>query len=670
MRIETVVSTQKHARKHTNAPGAQELLGQLDGVEVRLLLWLLHYPFQRAVDLSLAAGISIATAYRHLGMVYNAGLIEHVMPPVLGTGTCRLYHLSNLGLQVLAAHEQVEAAELARAWSTDERGLLRLLPRLSSLVTLQECINGLVLNAPEALAYTGHRPEVRWHWVRDYTHCFLYREKLVRFTADAALLLRVRSKTEDGKSAQEQWYSLFVLLDADIADAGWLKQRLGRLLCFRESAERWPVYQHYPPLLVLVSTPRRREWWQRSALEASATLQAAPLAGAVACVPDTDQSAPFNPWRLSWKTLATLVPCKIQHLLQPLPMEAIPPDLWEPHVTNTLGPEVMPANDAAPQSTLSRKRDRIIVGHYMDRAKAAPGGRVNDGHNEQEERALLGLCLGRRHLELLALIFTYPLLHSREIAALIDLEVSSIERYLGTLYKKGCVVPIGTSRVQHWRLSERGLRFIAAKQHVHIQRIATLEECDKGTMLVQKGLDDLLRHVEHTSGIYGFFASLAQAATKERTQGHDHRLLWWETGSACEHRYRDHDRWHNLRPDAFAEYQVGERRVRFWLEWDRGTMSTADLATKCTTYARYVASREWFKQEATMPFLLVVTPDPGQERRFGRVARATLTDECGLIIRTTTLTRMHEQGLLGPIWNQVLPHGGGNDLMPRRTFDL
>ena len=99
-------------------------------------------------------------------------------------------------------------------------------------------------------------------------------------------------------------------------------------------------------------------------------------------------------------------------------------------------------------------------------------------------------------------------------------------------------------------------------------------------------------------------------------------------------------------------------------------MGTRDLVTKLRTYAQYVASREWFKQEAALPLLLVVTPDPAQEMRLGRVATAMLTDRCGLIIRTTTLTRLREQGLLGPIWDQVLPHNEGTDLMSRRTFYL
>ena len=97
-------------------------------------------------------------------------------------------------------------------------------------------------------------------------------------------------------------------------------------------------------------------------------------------------------------------------------------------------------------------------------------------------------------------------------------------------------------------------------------------------------------------------------------------------------------------------------------------MGMRDLGAKLRTYEHYVTSREWFKQEGALPMLLIVAPDPGQEMRFGRVATGTLTNGCGLIIRTTTLTRVHELGLLGPIWDQVLLHREGTELMPRRTF--
>jgi predicted transcriptional regulator len=649
---EKAVDSHKRMRRRTRPPDPQELLGQLEEVDRRLLQWLLRYPFQRAEGLALATGSSSAAMYRHLNILHNSGLIERVMPPALGASTCWLYHLSNVGLQVLAAHEQSDPVDLARAWRTDERGLLRLLPCLSSLMILQECINGLVAHAPEALAHQGRRSEVRWHWVRDYAHRFPYREKQMRCAADAAVLFRVRPRTEVGLSAQEHWYSLFVLLDAQIADSRWLKQRLGRLLCYRESTERWPVYQHFPPVLVLVSTPHRKELWQRCAMEAATALHVAPLSGVVACVPDRFQSAPFNPWRLAWKTLATNGPCTLQHLLHPLPDEAIPPGLWDRHTTDTVMPEQMQTANYISTATTSptRKRTRIIIGSYMDRAQAPTKDQTGDSHDAGKSMAYLGLTLGHRHLELLQLLFTYPLLHMGEMAALLEREASSIERYVRVLQRSGCLMSMVTNCGQRWRLSERGLRLIAASQHISLQSIATLQESDGGASIMQLGVDMLVRHLEHTAGIYRFFSSLSRAASQERLQGREHRLLWWETGSTCERRYRDHDHWHNIRPDAIAEYQAGRQWIRFWLEWDRATMGRRDLVAKLKTYEQYVASREWFKQEAALPLLLVVTPDPGQEIRFGRVATATLTNGCGLIIRTTTLTRMREQGLLGPIW--------------------
>ena len=313
MVVETISTPRKGTRSRVRLPDPHSILDQLDMEDLRLLQWLLRYPFQRAEDLSLATGGSIATVYRHLNVLHDNSLVERVMPPALGTVKCWLYHLSKLGLHVLAAHEMTDPTELARSWNNVERGFLNLLPRLVSLITIQNCLNGLVTFAPEALTYHGRRSEVRWHWVRDYAHRFSYREKLMRCTADAALLFRVRTMAENGTSVPEQWYSLLVLLDAEIADDTWLKQRLGRLLCYRESAERWPVYQHFPPVLVLVSTPRRMEHWQWSAREAATALHVEPLTGAIVCVPENQpETVPYNPWLLAWKTLATDGPCTLR----------------------------------------------------------------------------------------------------------------------------------------------------------------------------------------------------------------------------------------------------------------------------------------------------------------------------------------------------------------------
>ena len=92
----------------------------------------------------------------------------------------------------------------------------------------------------------------------------------------------------------------------------------------------------------------------------------------------------------------------------------------------------------------------------------------------------------------------------------------------------------------------------------------------------------------------------------------------------CERRYRVGEQWYNLRPDALAEYRVGQQQVSFWLEWDRGTMNVRDLSIKFTAYEHFVTSRAWVREEARVPRLVCVVPDIAQEKRVRRVAHASL----------------------------------------------
>ena len=122
----------------------------------------------------------------------------------------------------------------------------------------------------------------------------------------------------------------------------------------------------------------------------------------------------------------------------------------------------------------------------------------------------------------------------------------------------------------------------------------------------------LLQQIQHTAGIYGFFAGRAQATRREP----EYVLYWWETEPVCERRYGVGEQWCNLRPDVLAEYRTGQQRMRFWLEWDRGTMNVRDLVIKFTSYALYIASREWAREHSMLPMLICVAPDIAQERRM------------------------------------------------------
>ncbi|SRR6266566_6696537 len=84
-------------------------------------------------------------------------------------------------------------------------------------------------------------------------------------------------------------------------------------------------------------------------------------------------------------------------------------------------------------------------------------------------------------------------------------------------------------------------------------------------------------------------------------------------------------------------------------------MNIRDLAVKFTSYAHYIASREWARDRSMLPVLICVAPEIAQERRMQRVAQAKLTSTTGLVLWTTTGVLLNEQGPLAPIWLQSNP---------------
>ena len=83
-----------------------------------------------------------------------------------------------------------------------------------------------------------------------------------------------------------------------------------------------------------------------------------------------------------------------------------------------------------------------------------------------------------------------------------------------------------------------------------------------------------------------------------------------------------------------SDYRIGQQHIRFWLEWDRGTMNVRDLAIKFASYVHYLASREWAKESALLPVLICIAPDIAQEVRMSRVAWTRLAHVSGLVVWT------------------------------------
>jgi hypothetical protein len=608
-------------------------------LEHKLLLWLLRYPFQRSEDLSLALSRSGSTIYRHLAQFEAGGLVEYITPPLASGNPTHCYYLTHKGLLAAAGQEQAEPAALAHRWQADERGLLRLLPRIHQILNLQNVVNSLVAHAPSALASRGGHPaSLYWHWRRDYSHQFRSHREIIRCRADATLVLQ-RQPSPAFPVQDPSCMSMLLLAEGVIeADAQLIRQRLDALLRYRESRERTPYYQHFPPLLIVVTSEHQRTLWQRCAQEVALVRRVRPLHGAIVVLAPLGSMA--SAWSLPWQNLAERGPCHLQDLLVPLPPEALLAGMMPPAPTET--------RSSAPQTP------RLVRGRFSERAQHLALQRDGNPAHEREAVALLSLRLSLRHLALLRQLWTFPLLATADLAALSGADEETIRRYLATLHITGCLSRIATPEGPRWLLRERGLRYVAALQQVTMQRVTERnpEQRTPGALArVQRGVLMLRRHLRHTAGIYRFLRQLYQAAAMHE----QHRALWFESGRHSERSYRRHGVWHNFRPDAAFAYQAGEQRLVAWLEWDEGSMSLRNLAAKLYEYQRVVRGREWVRYDTrTVPLLLFVVPDSGQERRVVQIVRRILTNT-GLTVRSTTANRLATYGPLAPIWFQALP---------------
>jgi DNA-binding IclR family transcriptional regulator len=590
----------------------------------QLLLWLLHHPLQRSEDLQLALGVSASTLHRILTSLEAQGEIEYVQQ------MSRWYHLSNQDMLAAAAQEHAEVKALARTWEADERGLLSLLPRLPQLAVMQELVNGLARYAPRMLAYEdGTLSDIAWSWRRDLAHRFLTHAREASYQADAALCFyRYPSPTQRQTGHLGHFFACLLLLHRLTDDDQAIRERVVALLRYRES--RRAYYTAFPAVLVVTETVRERDRWHRQAQEAAHTLHLQkPLVGAITQLV-TQEGTITSSWPLPWQHLGETGSCRLQEMIIPMPLEAVPPDILIPRVE--MGQPRM-------------QKRQVLTGHFQTRAEALDVA----GETSDELLALLGGVLLRpRYVDLLHLLYRAPLLAASEIVDVSEETegtLPTVIRYLQQLQRWGCLQRIDSTSGVRWLLTRRGVQVLARMDQIDARTLIDPEE-DR-----QRGITQFVTFLEHTAGVYRCLAPFGRAA-KQRAH---HRLLWWEVGASCEHHYQSRGQWLHVRPDALFSYLTETASHLAWVEYDRATEAREALVTKFQTYQTFLISQQWRKAGLSrLPTLLIVVSSPTRRQIMRDVVREVM-GVGAMRVRLTTMPHLQNRGPQAAIWEQLVP---------------
>jgi hypothetical protein len=152
-------------------------------------------------------------------------------------------------------------------------------------------------------------------------------------------------------------------------------------------------------------------------------------------------------------------------------------------------------------------------------------------------------------------------------------------------------------------------------------------------------------YLAHRMGVNEFFCALIEAG--RANDGHG--LAKW----VPERTVRTSGGW--IRPDGFGVYLDSGSALDFYLEYDRGTETTRQLANKLAGYIG--VARDWTEQGAEhFPCVLIVVPSHRRER----VVAAAFADSLARFKRADRLAALpfyvaneqalNQQGVLGRVW--------------------
>lgn len=162
-------------------------------------------------------------------------------------------------------------------------------------------------------------------------------------------------------------------------------------------------------------------------------------------------------------------------------------------------------------------------------------------------------------------------------------------------FRPAVVVGVGSTE-WHYVLGPMGAAVLAARHQTTVRKLGYRREDALGIAHSPR--------LAHTVGVNGFFTALVAHARRHKGAA---LRTWWS-----ERRCRE--RWGQIvRPDGYGQWQVGARRVDFFVEYDRGTEGMDRLVEKIADGYEVLAEASGIATP-----VLFWLPDPRREDAFYR----------------------------------------------------
>jgi hypothetical protein len=571
---------------------------ELDG---QALDWLARLPFLCAYDLSALLSIGETRAQRILSELEGMGWCEWVAASSRELDERRLYVLTE------AAQNRVSELPSARTLPIGRRETLARLQRLETAAGLNRFLRQLAVAAAahtlveavdvQTLPWTATRSSRFWPPDVEAYACFKWQWSAPYFIAwDRAAAPAVHRRKRV---------------------SGWYAHALSR---------RWQT----PPILVVCPSEREVEEWARAIVISADRRACPPLTVFLA----TARAAQIDPTGEIWRRADGRGLAPLLDLLTHLPHEKAP-IRPSPRLDLDLGKPPAP---------------RVPLRAWAVRVAGHP-----DGASGSERVAALSLVTGEFQKRALEWISHHTLLRPADLSALMNVPVPLAEKLLAGLetHELGRRLPrsdASGTEAPRYLLTRLGLRLVSARDGVpprRYVRYGVVAAPDTYSGKASRRLDTLVSQFEHTVGTNTFFVRLARDL---RAQGG--LLLRWLNASEATERFVYREKQHWLRPDGYAEIELGRRVHRLFLEWDRGTTRhTKHLTEKFENYAHYFATH------TEPPDLLIVTVTPQRESVIWGFLRDALDGRHPASVLTSIDSLVERLGPLGNVWR---PLGGSS----------